>query len=66
MNKLIDSIFWAILGIFWVVCLVGADTPTDKIVPNIWVAAITVIFVIKAATITILTALKEQSTKKEN
>lgn len=66
MNKLIDSIFWAILGIFWVVCLVGADTPTNKIVPNIWVAAITVIFVIKTATLTILTALKEQSTKKEN
>lgn len=66
MKFLFDSFIWVILGIFWVVCLVGADTPTDKIVPNIWVAAISVIFVIKTATITILTALKEQSDKKEN
>lgn len=66
MKFLFDSFIWVILGIFWVVCLVGADTPTDKIVPNIWVAAISVIFVIKTATITILTALTEQSDKKEN
>ena len=66
MNKLIDSIFWLILAAANIIALFVAENITEKLAPTIWLAAISVIFVIKAATITILNALKEQTAKKEN
>lgn len=65
MNKLIDSIFWLILAAANIIALFVAENITEKIAPTIWIAAITVIFVIKTATHTILNALKEQSDKLE-
>lgn len=67
MNTLFDTIFWGVFAVANIIeLLFVAENITEKLAPTIWLAAISVIFVIKAATITILTALKEQSTKKEN
>ena len=62
-----DIGFWVILGVFYTIVLIGAETPTTKeIVAHIWLAAISAIFVVKASTEKILTALKEHIDKKEN
>lgn len=65
MNKLSDSIFWLIIAAANIIALFGAENLEQKLAPTIWIAAITVIFVIKTATRTILNALKEQSDKLE-
>lgn len=61
-----DMIFWVVLALINLIELFVAETIAEKTAPTIWVAAISVIFVIKAETNKILTALKEQSNKKEN
>ena len=66
MNTRFDTIFWVVFATVNLIELFVADNIAERTAPTIWLAAITVIFVIKAATITILNALKEQSSKKEN
>lgn len=66
MNMMFDAIFWGVLAVANIILLFAAENIVEKIAPTIWVAAISVIFVIKAETNKILTALKEQSDKKEN
>ena len=66
MNARFDTIFWIVFATVNLIELFVAENIVEKIAPTIWLAAITVIFVIKAATITILNALKEHIDKKEN
>jgi hypothetical protein len=62
---IINFAFWGILGIFWVICLIGATTDFDKIIASIWLAAISIMFVIDASITKLLTALKEHIKKEE-
>lgn len=65
MMGIINFAFWAIFGLLWSISLLVLDGDNQKIIASIWLAAISIMFVIDASIKKLLTALKEHIKKEE-